>query len=70
LASDLPNTASSQADTARALRLTKPVTVDWTQTPKVLAETDDAASAASTLDMTRTAGPWALLQVGLLLGRA
>ena len=51
----LSNTASSQADTA----LPKPVTVDWTQ--EVLAETDDAASAASTLDMTA-------LLLGLLLG--
>jgi hypothetical protein len=55
LVSDLSNTASSQADTA----LPKPVTVDWTQ--EVLAETDDAASAASTLDMTA-------LLLGLLLG--
>ena len=55
LVSDLLNNASSQADTA----LPKPVTVDWTQ--EVLAETDDAASAASTLDMTA-------LLLGLLLG--
>jgi hypothetical protein len=53
--SDLLNNASAQADTA----LSKPVTVDWTQ--EVLAETDDAASAASTLDMTA-------LLLGLLLG--
>jgi hypothetical protein len=49
------NDASSQPDTA----LPKPVTVDWTQ--EVLADTDDAASAASTLDMTA-------LLLGLLLG--
>ena len=55
LVSDLLNNASSQADTPYP----KPVTVDWTQ--EVLAETDDAASAASTLDMTA-------LLLGLLLG--
>ena len=52
--SDQLNNAS-QADTA----LPKPVTVDWTQ--EVLAETDDAASAASALEMTA-------LLLGLLLG--
>ena len=52
---DLLHKASSQADTA----LPKPVTVDWTQ--EVLAVTDDAASAASTLDLTA-------LLLGLLLG--
>ena len=53
--SDPLNDASSQADTAPP----KPVTVDWTQ--EVLADTDDAASAASTLDITA-------LLLGLLLG--
>ena len=54
--SDLLNNASAQADTA----LSKPVTVDWTQ--EVLAETDDAASAASTTrDITS-------LLLGLLFG--
>ena len=53
--SDRLNSAS-QADTA----LPKPVTVDWTQ--EVLAETDDAASAASTTrDITS-------LLLGLLFG--
>ena len=55
LVSDRLDTASAQADTA----LPKPVTFHWTQ--EVLAETDDAASAASTLDMTA-------LLLGLLLG--
>ena len=54
-ASDRLDTASSQADTA----LPKPIPVDWAQ--EAPAETDDAASAASTLDMTA-------LLLGLLLG--
>ena len=43
--SDRLNNAS-QADAAFKIFFPKPVTVDWTQ--EVLAETDDAASAAST----------------------
>ena len=55
LVSDLLNSASSQADTAL------PKFVTGTQEALALSETDDAASAASTLDMTG-------LLLGLLLG--